>query len=234
MQKDYLTIDRIPSVLWGAASDKLLLAIHGDQSHKEDAVIQIVAAAAVAQGYQVLSFDLPKHGARTQETTLCKVQTCVPELQTVLDHVKASWSEISLFACSIGAYFSLVAYADAPLKQALFLSPVVDMERLIENMLTWFKITPAQLEEQQTIPTPIGQTLYWDYYMYVKAHPINKWDTPTHILYGENDAISEPAALQYFAQAFDCQLSIVYDGEHFFNSEEELAVAAEWLQDTLV
>lgn len=234
MQKEYLKIDHIPAVLWGAASDKLLLAIHGDQSHKEDAVIQIVAEAAVAHGYQVLSFDLPQHGDRIQETTLCKVQTCVPELQTVLDHAKASWSEISLFACSIGAYFSLVAYADAPLKQALFLSPVVDMKRLIENMLTWFKITPAQLEDQQTIPTPIGQTLYWDYYTYVKAHPITKWTTPTSILYGDKDEISESDVVQQFAEKFDSKLTIVHDSEHFFHTEEQLAVLEEWLQGMLV
>ena len=51
--------------------------------------------------------------------------------------------EINVFACSMGAYFSLLAYQNDVLEKALFLSPVVNMERIIENMMKWFNVTRA-------------------------------------------------------------------------------------------
>ena len=51
----------------------------------------------------------------------------------------------------------------------------------IGNMMGWFQVTPQQLEAEGEIPTPMGQTLYWDYYCYVKGHPIDQWDAPTAI-----------------------------------------------------
>lgn len=84
-----------------------------------------------------------------------------------------------LFANSIGAYFSLLAYLDEPLEKVFFLSPVVNMQRIIENMMIAFSITEEQLEQQRIISTPIGQYLYWDYYCFVKEHPIIKWSVPT-------------------------------------------------------
>jgi len=48
------------------------------------------------------------------------------------------------------------------------------MERLIQNMMKWFSVSEQQLKEKQKIPTPMGETLYWDYYCYVKANLIAK------------------------------------------------------------
>lgn len=40
--------------------------------NKEDTVIQILAEEALQKGYQVLSFDLPKHGEGKSDNTLIK------------------------------------------------------------------------------------------------------------------------------------------------------------------
>lgn len=64
MLKDNFKISNIPAVLWGAKSEKIFIAVHGNMSNKEDAVIQILAEEANQKGYQVLSFDLPEHGER--------------------------------------------------------------------------------------------------------------------------------------------------------------------------
>lgn len=144
-------------------------------SNKADDVIVLLAEEATAQGYQVISFDLPEHGDRKGETYACKVQNCVHDLAIIMHYTQQLSKNISLFACSMGAYFSLLAYHDLQLKQCLFLSPLVDMERMIKNMMTWFRISEIRLEAEKEVPTPIGQTLYWDYYCYVKSHPINTW-----------------------------------------------------------
>lgn len=99
-------------------------------SNKEDTLIRILAEEACRHGYQTLSFDLPEHGERANEGTPCKVQNCVSDLRKVMDYARSRYRDISLFACSMGAYFSLLEYQNEKLEQALFLSPVVDMKRI--------------------------------------------------------------------------------------------------------
>ena len=75
MKIERITINKIPSILWGEKSNKVFIAVHGNMSNKEDSVIKILAELVVANGYQLLSFDLPEHGERKTDTTyLCKVQ----------------------------------------------------------------------------------------------------------------------------------------------------------------
>lgn len=171
----------------GPPSDGAVVAVHGNLSHKADTPIQLLAEAASARALQVLSFDLPGHGGRKDEPAPCRIQVCVPELRAVMGYAKKRWAHVGLFACSLGACFSLAAYADEPLEQALFLSPVLDMRRLIENMMGWFGVTQERLCRERAIETPTGETLYWDYYCYVKEHPVRRWDTPTSILCGGRD-----------------------------------------------
>lgn len=233
MKKKFIKIDNIPLVIWGEDSSKVFIAIHGNQSNKEDIVIEILAKIAVSKGYQVISFDLPKHGDRVSENTLCKVQNCVPELLKIYDFVSERYEEINLWACSLGAYFSLAAYQQVDFKQCLFLSPVVDMQRLIENMMSWFNICEKDLKEQMVIETPIGETLYYDYYCYVKEHPIIKWNNQTMILYGQKDNLCEYEYIQKFTKRFKCDLKIMENGEHFFHLDNQLEFYQKWLEEKI-
>lgn len=230
MQTTPISIGGIPALLWGEPTGRLIVAVHGSGSHKADQVISLLAQEAVPKGYQILSFDLPEHGDRQGQPTLCKVQTCLPELDQVMAYAQSlAPQSIRLFGCSLGAYFSLLAYRDLPLEQALFLSPVVDMERLIQSMMGWFQVTPQRLEAEGEIPTPMGQTLYWDYYCYVREHPIDRWDVPTAILCGSRDSLCEPKVTAAFAERFHCDLQVLEGGEHYFHTPEQLDVYREWL-----
>nr|WP_319537602.1 alpha/beta fold hydrolase [uncultured Methanospirillum sp.] len=226
-------IGTIPAVLWGDTCDKILIAVHGYLSHKEDIVIQLLAREATDKSYQVLSFDLPEHGDRRAEDIPCKVQFCIRDLAEVMRFVKEEWKEISLFACSMGAYFSLLAYKNEPLNKALFLSPVVDMERIISNMMTWFQVTPGRLQKEQTIDTPIGQKLYWDYFCYVRDHPVDTWNVQTSILYGTKDEICESDTIRAFTEKFHCNLTIMENSEHYVHTKEQLKVYSDWLQTNM-
>jgi len=111
MKKENLKIDNIPAVLWGKKSEKIFIAVHGNMSDKEDKVIKLLADRAVSEDYQVISFDLPEHGDRKDDTKyLCRVQNCVSDLKRIISYAKNQYKEINLFACSMGAYFSLLAY----------------------------------------------------------------------------------------------------------------------------
>lgn len=234
MKKDKFVIQGIPAILWGEASDKLFIAVHGNMSSKDDTAIVIFAEEAIAKGYQVLSFDLPEHGERKGQADLCKVQNCVSELTTIGEYARTISSNINVFACSIGAYFSLLAYRNRPLGQCLFLSPVLDMERIINKMMAWFKISVDRLEAEKEIQTPIEQRIYWDYYCYVKAHPIDIWQVPTAILYGSDDNLTEIDVVSDFVERYHCKLDVLEGGEHYFHTDEQLNYFRQWLRNNIL
>ena len=199
-------------------------------SNKEDEVIKILANEVVDKGYQLLSFDLPEHGERKMDTSyLCKVQNCVKDLEKVIEYAKARYNEINIWACSMGAYFSLLAYKKENIKQCIFLSPVVDMKTIINNMMLWSNTTEEELKEKQEIKTNFGQTLYWDYYKYVVENPITNWDKETYILYGNKDNMQNETIIKKFSNDFNCKLSILENGEHYFHTDEQLNYYENWL-----
>ena len=230
MKTKRININNIPALIWGEESKKAFIAVHGNMSNKEDEVIKILAEKVVFKGYQLLSFDLPEHGDRKDNKEyLCKVQNCVNDLKQVIEYAKEKYTEINLWACSMGAYFSLLAYKDENINRCLFLSPVVNMKAIIDKMMVWSNTTENELEEKQEIKTNFGQTLYWDYYKYVKENPIVKWNIETHILYGNKDNMQEQNIIKDFSNKFNCELSILENGEHYFHTEEQLDYYKKWL-----
>ena len=146
-----------------------------------------------------------------------------------MNYVKRNYKEISIWACSMGAYFSLLAYQDESIKKCLFLSPIVDMLLIIKNMMLSNNVTEKQLQEKQEISTNFGQTLYWDYYLYIKENKISLWNKDTYILYGDNDIMQDYKAIKNFSNKFNCKLSVLKDGEHYFHTEEQLKCYKNWL-----
>jgi len=228
-----IQIGSIPSLVWGGSSGREVIAVHGNLSDKADAPIALTAGVAVKRGYQVLSFDLPGHGERKEDGVPCTIRTCTAELGAVMEYAKKRWKRLDIFANSLGTYFSLLAYKDEPLEAAWFLSPVVDMGRIIKNMMTGFHITKERLEEEGMIHTPIGQDMYWDDYCYEKEHPISKWDVQTDILYGSEDTLCGRDAAFHFAEKFSCSLQITQGAEHYFHTPAQLRKFEKWLQQTL-
>lgn len=232
MKIDRINISNIPSIIWGKKSNRVFIAVHGNMSNKEDDVIKILAEKVINRGYQLLSFDLPEHGARKDDTNyLCKVQNCVKDLKQIIEYAKKNYQEINLWACSMGAYFSLLAYKDEKIKQCLFLSPVVNMKIIIDNMMLWSNTTEEELMKKKEIKTDFGQTLYWDYYLYVKEKPITNWNKKTYILYGNKDNMQNEETIKSFSDKFNCELTILEDGEHYFHTEEQLKYYKEWLKN---
>ena len=226
MKIEKIKINNIPSIIWGEKSNRIFIAVHGNMSNKEDDVIKILAEKVTSNGYQVLSFDLPEHGERKDDTNyLCKVQNCVKDLKSIIEYAKANYDEISLWACSMGAYFSLLAYKNEDIKNSLFLSPVVNMKVIIDNMMLWSNTSEDDLKEKQEIKTNFGQTLYWDYYEFVKNNPINNWNKKTYILYGNKDNLQDENIIKEFCNKTNCEISIFENGEHFFHTEEQLVIS---------
>ena len=81
------------AVIWGAGSSKVFLQFMGINLIKKIIVIEMLAKTAVNRGYQIVSFDLPKHGDRVYEDTLCNAQNCTEELLKIYDYVKGNMKD---------------------------------------------------------------------------------------------------------------------------------------------
>ncbi|MEA5004448.1 MAG: alpha/beta hydrolase [Christensenella sp.] len=223
-----LLIEGIPSILWGQPSEKLWIAVHGNLSHKQDTVIRLFAEQAVCAGYQVLSFDLPAHGERSADD-FCGIVQSLADLRTILAYANQHYKDVCLFACSIGAYFSLLTYSGEPLKKALFLSPVVNMQRILYDMMRAFDISEKHLREERHIPLSGAPALDWDYFCYVKEHPIADWPIPTAILCGEKDELCACDTTAAFAQTFGSSINVLPNCTHFFHTPQQLSAFCQWL-----
>ena len=228
MKEKHIFVLEIPAVLYGDSSEKLFLYIHGKMGCKEEAVH--FAEIVCPKGYQVLSIDLPGHGERTGEMKRFVPWEVVPELQAVYGFAQQRWKKISLYANSIGAYFSLLAFQNVKLEKSLFVSPILDMEKLIRDMMGWAGATQEQLQQAGEIPTAFGETLSWRYLTHAEEHRIAKWDSSTAILYAGQDHLTARKTVEDFAQRFGCSVTVMENGEHWFHTEEQLAVLDAWLR----
>ena len=122
------------------------------------------------------------------------------------------------------------ALDEALIDRAYFISPVVDMEQLILNMMQWAQVTEPELAEQQEIPTEFGETLSWRYLLYVRAHPI-VWQVPTRILYGGQDHLTDLETISAFSEQTGAELTVMPGGEHWFHTEEQLRFLDNWILD---
>ena len=150
------------------------------------------------------------------------------EIHDAVASLKKEVESIILIANSIGAFFSMNANLNGLIEKAYFISPVVNMEKLICDMMKWANVTEAKLEQRKIIPTDFGEELSWEYLCYVRAHPLN-WKVPTSILYGEKDNLTSIETMRAFAEKQGASLTVMKGGEHWFHTEEEMKFLDEWI-----
>ena len=153
----------------------------------------------------------------------------------ILDAVtkrKDKYESISLIANSVGAYFSMNAGIEGMIRRAWFISPIVEMETLICDMMALANVTEEELKAREVIPTSFGENLSWEYLRYVRTHPI-RWEVPTEILYGRNDEMTSYKTIRRFAKEHGADLTVMENGEHWFHTEEQMRFLDDWMKRTL-
>lgn len=150
------------------------------------------------------------------------------EIRAAVEALKAKDKRVILIANSIGAYFSMNAGIDAMIESAWFISPIVDMERLITDMMRWANVTAAELEARGTIHTAFGEDLSWNYLCHARSHPI-RWTAPTRILYGSRDNLTSLETIRDFAETHNADLTVMEGGEHWFHTKEQMRFLDNWI-----
>ncbi len=197
---------------------KVILYIHGKGGNAEESEHY----KDVCRGYDVTGFDYK--GSTPWETR--------EELLTAYEGLFKKYGAVTLIANSIGAYFAMNALEGKPIEQAFFISPIVDMERLISDMMKWAEVTETELKEKLEIKTAFNETLSWNYLRYVREHPIN-WTIPTDILYAGGDHLTPLTAVSAFAEKTGAKLTIMEHGEHWFHTPEQMMFLDNWLKERL-
>ena len=135
------------------------------------------------------------------------------EIFDAVTGLKDRFESITLIANSIGAFFSMSAGVDGLIDRAYFISPIVDMERLICDMMSWAQVTEKQLKEKGVISTAFGEELSWNY------------------LYGRKDDLTSYETIAAFAKEHNAKLTVMESGEHWFHTEEQMQFLDEWIRE---
>ena len=152
------------------------------------------------------------------------------EFSKFFDSITRNCDDIYLIANSLGAYYSMIALSDKKIKKAMFISPIVDMEKVILNLMSMSNVSEEELYNKKEISTSFGETLSWDYLTYVRNNPI-EWNVPTNILYAENDFLTSLETMTNFANKTNSSLTIMKNGEHYFHTEEQMNFLDNWFSE---
>lgn len=142
--------------------------------------------------------------------------------------LSAKYKKITLIAQSIGAYFSMNSGLDRYIERAFFISPIVNLERLIMDMINWAGTSEAELKKKKIIPVDFGEDLSWDYLQYVRKNKID-WAAPTEILYGSLDNLQSIDTINEFAKRTSSSVTVMEGGEHWFHTKEQMKFLDDWI-----
>ena len=125
------------------------------------------------------------------------------------------------------AWLAMQALQTQQPEKALLVSPIVDMEKLILDLMQQAGVTEEQLRTAGEIPTAMGETLSWPYLCWAREHPLH-WKVPTQVLYADTDPLTGHTAMEQFRQQTGAHLTILEGGEHWFHTETQLAALQGW------
>ena len=152
------------------------------------------------------------------------------EFSNFIDNIYIKYKKISIIANSIGAYFTMLSLTNKNIEKAFFISPIVDMEKLITDMMFLENITEEELYKKKKIKTSFGETLSWDYLTFTRKNP-TEWNIPTYILYGENDDLTSYETILNFTNKSKANLTIMKGGEHWFHTDEQIEFLDNWIKN---
>jgi len=152
------------------------------------------------------------------------------EFSNFIDNIYTKYKKISIIANSIGAYFTMLSLTNKNIEKAFFISPIVDMEKLITDMMFLENITEEELYKKKKIKTSFGETVSWDYLTFARKNPI-EWNIPTYILYGENDDLTSYETILNFTNKSKANLTIMKGGEHWFHTDEQIEFLNNWIKN---
>jgi len=193
---------------------KAIIYIHGKGGTSEEAKHY----EALFPEYKMFGFDYRSQTPWDAEK----------EFTEYYQSIQKGFDSVTIIANSIGAFFTLASLSREQIEKVYFISPIVNMEKLITDMMKWANVTESMLEDIGTIQTEFGETLSWEYLSWIRKHPL-KWNIPTSILYGQNDNLQSLETISTFSKEIGADLTVMENGEHWFHTVEQTAFLDRWI-----
>ena len=149
------------------------------------------------------------------------------DIRSAYDEVHGKYEAVYVIANSIGAYFTMLALQGHEVEKALLISPILNMESLILNMMERAGISEDELRRKGEI-----DSLSWKYLSFVRENPV-AWSVPTEIVYAGNDNITPRSIVDEFVRKHNAGLTVMENGEHWFHTEEQVAFLDEWIRRSI-
>lgn len=131
MATEYLDIGGIPAKLYRAEDAAgTVLAVHGFAGSKESAAIEGLAGLVCRRGLNVLTYDLPAHGERSESADQLNAERCIGEMLAVEQYIKQNFGgDMYAFATSFGGMCLLLRLEQASdsFKRIVLRVPAVNM-----------------------------------------------------------------------------------------------------------
>lgn len=197
---------------------KAMMYIHGKGGNAEE-----------AERYRHTCPDYDVYGIDYKGQTPWETKA---ELISAYESLAEKYDSVTVIANSIGAYFAMNALQGRLIEKALFISPIVNMEKLISDMMLWANVSESQLFEKGEIETSFGETLSWEYLQYVRNNPI-EWNVTTEVLYAGKDNLTSRDTVEAFCKATRSALTVMDEGEHWFHTDSQLEFLDNWLKRVL-
>lgn len=198
--------------------NKAILYIHG----KGGSYIEAEQYGKNCRGFDIIGVDYEVDYPWVVENKIIAAYTDIAK----------EYDLVYVLANSIGAYFAMHVLQNSKIERALFISPILDMEKLILTMMSWTNVTEQELYEKKEIPTSFGETLSWKYLCFVREHPIT-WNIPTKILYAGQDDLTSREIVDNFIRSHNAELTVMENGEHWFHTEEQIAFLDNWMSEAI-
>ena len=227
-EPEELVLDGVPALRWGKPGGRAVIGVHGQFSNKHDPVMARCGDVIASWGDQLITFDLPAHGDRQDDKAFTPMDAS-PEVRAFAQLARSQSTEVSLLANSIGAYFSLCDTPAGTFEHAWLVSPLLDLEYYIRDIMAEYSVTDERLEAQTVIDTPRG-VLERPYLRFVEEHPA-QLNAPSWIIRGDQDEMVPLDTLSRFVGAPGVELVQVEGGQHFLGQPPHIDTVVAWFEE---
>lgn len=246
MTIEYLDIGGIPAKLYRADdATGTVLAVHGFAGSKESTAIEGLAELACARGLNVLTYDLPAHGERTESADQLNAERCIGEMLAAERYIKQNFGgNMYAFATSFGGMCLLfrLEQASDSFKRIVLRVPAVNMSTSLVKIasMTDRDFTMEKAREQGFVIRMAKEYRipYHFYEQLLQCHCLResaKWnDSRILTIYAEHDELVDIADTKEFLRLNPAIGSLCIKGAgHRMQNEAHLAEALRTAADFL-
>lgn len=227
MKTEYLKINNIPAKLYNAECPcGTVLAVHGFGGSKESAAISALAEKINRHGLNVLTWDLPAHGERTETAEALSIDRCIGEIKNMEKYISENIGGVMcVFATSFGGLCMLhrISESKDPYHRIVLRVPAVNMARTL-LMISKMQDPDFTMEKAETNGFFIRMSRDYviPYHFYNELCSLSclttrpEWNTNRIMtIYAENDELVAPEDTGMFLKLNpDISSLMIKDSDH--------------------